>query len=159
MQQPYNPYYGQPGDGPAPGVRWGSRFGRLIAYWVDGFILALVLGLFFGIAGGVTAVAAQGDSSPLAIVSLVLMVVGLVVGIAWKPWFWTHGGQTPGYKLLGLKVVRQADGGPITGGQAVGRLLSYIVSAIFYLGFIWILFDAKRQGWHDKLANTVVIAA
>ena len=28
---------------------------------------------------------------------------------------------------------------------------------IFDLGFIWILFDSKRQGWHDKLAGTVVI--
>jgi uncharacterized RDD family membrane protein YckC len=41
--------------------------------------------------------------------------------------------------------------------QAVGRLLGYVVSSILYLGFIWILFDERRQGWHDKLAGTVVI--
>ena len=61
-------------------------------------------------------------------------------------------------KMLRLRVVRAADGGPVTGGQAVLRLIGFWISAaVFYLGFIWILFDSQRQGWHDKIASTVMI--
>jgi hypothetical protein len=35
--------------------------------------------------------------------------------------------------------------------------VGYLVSNIFYLGFIWVAFDGKKQGWHDKIAGTVVI--
>ena len=158
MQQPPPGYYAQPPmTGPAPGIEWGSRLGRFIAYFVDGFVMALVIGVFYAIGGVAIAAGASGESGALAMVGAVIVLAGIVVGVAWKPWWWTHGGQTPGYRMMGLRIVRERDGGPITTGQAIGRLLSYIVSAFFYLGFIWILFDARRQGWHDKLAGTVVI--
>jgi len=45
-------------------------------------------------------------------------------------------------------------------GQAIGRYLAYFVSALVLgLGFIWIAFDTRKQGWHDKLAGTVVVRA
>jgi uncharacterized RDD family membrane protein YckC len=44
-------------------------------------------------------------------------------------------------------------------GKLIGRYFAYIVSCIFMLGFIWIAFDKRKQGWHDKLAGTVVIHA
>ncbi|MHB8892355.1 MAG: RDD family protein [Candidatus Limnocylindrales bacterium] len=160
MHQPPPGYYAQPPmTGPAPCIEWGSRLGRFIAYLVDGFVMALVIGVFYAIGGVVIAAGVSGESGALAMVGAVIMLAGIVVGVAWKPWWWTHGGQTPGYRMMGLRVVREQDGGPITTGQAIGRLLGYIISAFFYLGFIWILFDARRQGWHDKLAGTVVIGA
>jgi uncharacterized RDD family membrane protein YckC len=42
--------------------------------------------------------------------------------------------------------------------RLVIRLLCYFVSALpFYLGFLWAAFDRRKQGWHDKIAGTVVI--
>ena len=42
--------------------------------------------------------------------------------------------------------------------QLIGRYLGYYVSTIpLMLGFLWVAFDARKQGWHDKMANTVVI--
>jgi uncharacterized RDD family membrane protein YckC len=145
--------------GPAPGVNYGGAGARLIAYIVDGFIMGLVYLAFFIVGGVLAAAAGSSNNGAGAGLALVVILIAVIVLIAWKPYFWTHGGQTPGYKILRLRVVRAVDGGPISTGQAVGRLLSYIVSGFLYLGFIWILFDSRRQGWHDKLANTVVIEA
>lgn len=64
---------------------------------------------------------------------------------------------TLGKKLMNIKVV-DIDGQPLSTRISIRRnglkLLSYF--AIF-LGFIWILFDKKKQGWHDKLTNTYVV--
>lgn len=146
--------------GPAPGVNYGGAGARFVAYLVDGFIMGVIYLAFF-IVGGILAAAVGSSSSGAgAGVALIVLLVAVVVLIAWKPYFWTHGGQTPGYKMLRLRVVRAVDGGPISGGQAVGRLFGYLVSGFLLdLGFIWILIDSRRQGWHDKLANTVVIEA
>ncbi len=45
-------------------------------------------------------------------------------------------------------------------GKTVMRLIGYFVSSIvIWLGFLWILFDANKQGWHDKIAGTYVVKA
>ena len=73
--------------------------------------------------------------------------------------FWTLAGQTPGKTLMGLRIVT-VDGKPLTFGRSVRRFLGYIVSMFaFWLGFVWILVDNRRQGWHDKIAGTFVIYA
>jgi uncharacterized RDD family membrane protein YckC len=59
--------------------------------------------------------------------------------------------------FFGLQVV-SADGAPISFGIAFLRAVGYLVSgALFNLGFIWAAFDKRKQGWHDKIAGTVVI--
>jgi uncharacterized RDD family membrane protein YckC len=71
--------------------------------------------------------------------------------------FWTLLGYTPGKFLLGLKIIRR-DGSKLTPGRAFLRFIGYWISAIpLFFGFIWIIFDHRRQGWHDKLADTQVI--
>jgi len=71
--------------------------------------------------------------------------------------FWALLGFTPGKLLLGLKIVRR-DGRKMGLGRAIIRFIGYWISAIpLFLGFIWILFDGRREGWHDKLAGTHVI--
>lgn len=72
-----------------------------------------------------------------------------------------HGttGQTFGKMIFGLQVV-QSTGEKMTLGVGFLRWVGYIISGmVFYLGFIWIAFDGKKQGWHDKIAGTVVIRA
>jgi uncharacterized RDD family membrane protein YckC len=59
-----------------------------------------------------------------------------------------------------IKVVRDADGGPVSVGQAILRLIGFWVSTlVFYIGFIWILIDSRRRGWPDLLGGTIVISA
>lgn len=73
-------------------------------------------------------------------------------------WFWRRYFGTPGKMLVKVKIVDAETGNKMSVGQAIGRYFAYIISSIpFGLGFIWIAFDKKKQGWHDKLAGTVVI--
>lgn len=72
--------------------------------------------------------------------------------------FWKFRGATPGKILIGAKVVDARTLGPLSSGQAIGRYLAYFPSTIvLMLGLLWVAFDKKKQGWHDKLAGTVVI--
>jgi len=72
--------------------------------------------------------------------------------------FWRYRSATPGKMLLKLEIVDATNGGTPTTGQLIGRYLAYYVSTIpFALGLLWVAFDPRKQGWHDKLANTVVI--
>lgn len=73
-------------------------------------------------------------------------------------WFWLRFYGTPGKMATKLKILDAKTGNKISLGQAIGRYFAYILSTIpFGLGFIWIAVDKKKQGWHDKLAGTVVI--
>lgn len=74
--------------------------------------------------------------------------------------FWLYKQATPGKMALSIKVVDAKTGGALTVGQSVGRYLGYFVSTIpLGLGLIWVAFDPRKQGWHDKLAGTVVVRA
>ena len=73
-------------------------------------------------------------------------------------WIWLR--ATPGKIVIGAEVVDARSGGKLTLAQSVIRFLGYFVSIIpLCLGLIWVGFDPRKQGWHDKLAGTVVIRA
>jgi uncharacterized RDD family membrane protein YckC len=60
--------------------------------------------------------------------------------------------------LLSLRVVDAKTGGSLSVGQSIARYLGYFVAGIpFGLGILWVGFDSKKQGWHDKIAGTVVV--
>mgnify|MGYP001812553273 CR=1 FL=1 len=72
--------------------------------------------------------------------------------------FWIYRSATPGKMLLGLTIVDANTGGKPSTGQFIGRYLGYYVSTIpLLLGLNWVGIDKRKQGWHDKLAGTVVI--
>ena len=72
--------------------------------------------------------------------------------------FWRRYRGSPGKLLLGCRVVDARSGGTLSVGQAVLRWFAYIVSMLpLCLGFLWIAWDARKQGFHDKIAGTVVI--
>lgn len=75
-------------------------------------------------------------------------------------WFWVQRQATPGKAALALRVVDAESGSPLSLAQSIGRYLAYFVSTIpFGLGLLWVGFDSRKQGWHDKLASTVVVRA
>jgi uncharacterized RDD family membrane protein YckC len=72
--------------------------------------------------------------------------------------FWRLWQATPGKAMLSLHVVDADSGKRLSVGQAAVRYLCYIISMLpLCLGFIWVAFDRKKQGWHDKIAGTVVV--
>lgn len=72
--------------------------------------------------------------------------------------FWLARGATPGKMAMSARIVDAQTGGPLTPIQSVIRYLGYFVSIIpLFLGIIWVAFDRRKQGWHDKLAGTVVV--
>ena len=74
--------------------------------------------------------------------------------------FWLYRQATPGKMALSIRIVDATAGNPPSASQCVGRYLAYFVSIIpLGLGLIWVAFDKRKQGWHDKLARTVVIRA
>ena len=72
--------------------------------------------------------------------------------------FWIYRSATPGKMLIGARIVDARTGQAARTRQLIVRYAGYYVSAIiFMLGFIWVGLDRRKQGWHDKLAGTVVI--
>jgi uncharacterized RDD family membrane protein YckC len=80
-----------------------------------------------------------------------------LLALAYFAGLWTWRGTTVGGIVVNLKVVR-ADGQPMNLAAALVRALAAAFSVIvFFLGFLWILWDKERQGWHDKIAGTAVV--
>jgi uncharacterized RDD family membrane protein YckC len=146
-------------SGPAPGVKFAGYGARLVAYIVDAIVLGIVIAVLSVVFIALIAGAAANDSGGAAIGStFIYVILILVVSVLYFPYFWANGGATPGMKMLHIRVVRDADGGPIGWGPAILRLIGYWVnSVVLYVGYIWIFIDKRRRGWHDLIAGTVVI--
>jgi len=72
--------------------------------------------------------------------------------------FWIYKSATPGKMATRLTIVDARTGGKPSTGQFIGRYLAYYIAIIpLFLGIIWVGIDKRKQGWHDKLAGTVVI--
>jgi uncharacterized RDD family membrane protein YckC len=70
--------------------------------------------------------------------------------------FWTQG-WTPGARVLGMRIVT-ADGSPPGAARAARRVLGAMLSELgFFLGYAWMIWDRRRQTWHDKIAGTYVV--
>lgn len=72
--------------------------------------------------------------------------------------FWIYRQATPGKMAIGAKIVDAKTLSKPSTGQLVGRYLGYYVSILpFLFGLFWVGIDKKKQGFHDKLAGTLVI--
>ena len=146
----------EPTPGPAPGVEFAEPGARLVGYIID-IVINVVLVVVLAIVGGLLAVT-------LPILSVIPFLAIIIIPLIYFPYFWSRqgpeNGQTPGMKQMGIRVVRDSDGGPITIGPAILRLIGYWVSGfVFYIGYIWIFVDKRRRGWFDLIAGTVVVKA
>ena len=139
---------------------------RLAAFLVDVIILVAIIWVFnglWGLASGAGWMVSTGVD-PLAAdvvgatgLWLLRSLIVFLIVVAYLVCFWAWRGQTPGKMLLRLKIVR-IDGSDIDWGVAVIRFLSYIMSVVLlFIGYLWVAFDAYKQGLHDKMADTYVI--
>jgi len=132
-----------------------AGFGLRYGAWMFDFLITLIAIMFFTFI--VTAVSRQsvvGSNRDIVIVSvltLLLFVINFVVLAG-------SNGQSAGMRILGIYIAR-VDGRPFTIKDAAMRhLIGYPLSTVaFFLGFLWMLWDPRQQGWHDKLAGTIVV--
>jgi uncharacterized RDD family membrane protein YckC len=86
------------------------------------------------------------------------VMLGYVMPVIFTIWFWLRYQGTPGKILLKLQIVDAKTTTALTLRQAVVRYFGYFLSIlVILLGFFWVAFDKRKQGWHDKLASTAVI--
>jgi uncharacterized RDD family membrane protein YckC len=123
---------------------------RLAAFLIDWMVVFVVYGPLVIMAFG-TEYFSLDVPRYWDLATLLVIAVGTLL-------FWRHQGATPGKIAIAAKIVDAETGQAPRTARLVVRLLAYIVSALpLYLGFLWIAFDRRKQGWHDKIAGTVVI--
>ena len=90
--------------------------------------------------------------------AIVIWLSLFVIQLLYFGLFWSRRGATPGQQALGIQVRNERDGSRVSLKRALLRYFGYFVSIwILYIGFIWVAFDSRKQGWHDKIAGTVVV--
>lgn len=149
-------------------LSWASGHGdyagfvsRMVAFIIDQVIIAAALAgtaVFLGLAAQTFQIRQALGLETLtgALAAAVAGAAGFFLGLVYNVGFWVLAGQTPGKWLTGLLVV-QANGERLKLGRALLRWLGYWLSGILFVGFLWVLLDGRRQGFHDKLARTLVV--
>jgi uncharacterized RDD family membrane protein YckC len=159
-QQPYGyqPGYQQQGYGYSygPTYTYAGFWRRAGAAVLDGLVLMIPSSIINAAAGGnVSATVGYGFTPGQAAIANVLTTL---LGVAYYAWFEGVRGQTPGKMALGLRVINQDTGQYIGIGRGIGRYFARWLSAIpILLGYFWMLWDPRKQCWHDKLVRNVVV--
>ena len=122
-----------------------------VANLVVSFVLGFLIGILIYASGAVL------NESSTTTLNILSYFVALVLGAGYFSFYWA-GGQTWGMRWLRLRVVDAQTGQPIGVSRGFLRYLGYLVSCLAcYVGLIWAAFDPRKQGWHDKIANSVVV--
>lgn len=144
--------------GPEDAVRYIGLATRVISFVVDAALISVV-----AIVVGVGAALIQGVLHLPSNVQTIIQAIGAgayVLGtVAYFAGFWSAGGQTPGARVMRIRVLTSS-GEPVTWRRALVRCAGVVLAALpLFAGFIRILFDAKRRGFQDRFAGTVVVEA
>lgn len=149
-QQAQQGYPQQAGYGAPTYAGWGSRVG---SYLIDGLIAGAPTGIFYGI--GFAMVMNGSGAGAIFLFLAFLLALGLGLWIAYKE---GTTGQSPGKKVMGTYTVSESTGQPIGFGMAFVRKLAHFLDSIACsIGYLWPLWDDKRQCFADKVCSTVVI--
>ena len=150
------PYYGQASDGYSdpqqsrpPLASW---IVRVAATLLDG---AIVLGLFIAVSllAALIAYASSSASGIFGILGFFSVIAFYIMQLVQQG----KTGATIGKKAVKIRVLREVDGQPTGPLMAIGRYFAHILDSIFYIGYLWPLWDAKKQTFADKICNTVVV--
>ncbi|MGW0363996.1 RDD family protein [Streptomyces sp. NPDC002990] len=140
---------GMPGAGMPPLAHWGHRVG---AYLLDALI---IVGPMYAL-GLIDLATSDNPEEPGF-----LFVIGVVYAFAMGFFqLYKEGktGQSTGKKVVGISLRREADGSPLGFGMALVRKLAHVLDGLpCYIGWLWPLWDEKKQTFADKVCSTVVI--
>ena len=143
---------------PPPAPAYEGLVTRAIAFAVDAAIvdlIALVVGVGVGLALSILSI---GDD-----LQVVLLACGGAAFVVWTvayfAVFWSTTGQTPGNRLMHIRVCDGDDGAVLSPRRSLLRFGALVLAALpLFAGFLPILVDDRRRGLHDMLAGTVVVA-
>ena len=166
---PFRAIYGYDAPRRAPLAGWGRR---VLAYAFDSFLAFVVGAPFFvgywqffrsldtttDVYGEPTLTSGAGVPSS----ALVLMAVGALLYVAFYVYNWCirqgRTGYTFGKTVVGIKLVDERSGQPIGGLMSFVRQLAHILDGLVCnLGYLWPLWDAKKQTFADKIMGTLVV--
>ena|SRR3989344_6723183 len=138
-------------------IQYAGFWIRLAAKLIDLFILALLLALPFYLLNFL----ATGSPIPKELPTFVYIYIFLwfIIFILYDIYFIKKYNATPGKMIMRIKVVK-ADNSSVTWATSIVRWIIYKLGSgwwVLFLGVLWIIWDEKKQGWHDKVANTYVI--
>jgi len=136
-----------------PELEYVGFWARVLAALIDTVMLViLMLPLTFFVYGQLSAPGSGMTQGPMDILINWVLPAAVVI------WLWMRRQATPGKMVLSARIVDADTGKAPTLTQFVIRYLGYFVSTIpLGLGLLWVAFDRRKQGWHDKMANTVVV--
>ena len=144
---------GSPGTAAKP-VEYVGFWKRFVAFLIDTFIvLAVTVPLVLAIYGWSYGNRAGGVFAGFwdFVIQVVFPAVAVIV-------FWRYRGATPGKMAISAKIVDAETLAAPSTGRLVVRYFAYIVSTLpLFIGFAWIGIDRRKQGFHDKIAGTVVV--
>ena len=143
-----------------------QRFGAFFIDAIIGGLLALIPALIVGF--GVYAIVgpaergelAPGETDPAETAGIISGYAAYFLGGALYTWLGNAYGGTFGKRIFGIRVVLEATGEDIGLARSFIRLLVYWVGySALYLGLLWMLWDKKKQTWHDKASGSIVVKA
>lgn len=143
-------------------VKYAGFLKRFLAIFIDGIILMsinFIVQLPLGLMGAVISSGDDAGTEMAAVATQGLAsMIGVVVNLAYSVGFLTAKGATPGKMALGLVVVN-TEHGKISLTKALLRetVGKFVSSFVLLLGYFWVIWDEKKQGWHDKIAGTLVV--
>ena len=150
----------RPPEPPAePGSAYAGLATRVIACAADVLLIQAVTWMV----GAIAAVAASmlGLSGDLR--AALIALGGLAATVWWVSYFvffWSATGQTPGNRLMQIRVQDAVDGRPLSLRRALLRVPAALLSALLlFAGYLMILVDSRRRALHDRLVRSVVVYA
>lgn len=151
------PEPGGPSEQPAIPFIYGGFWRRFWALLLDGVVLAS-LALLVNIAGmTMLHVLSFEIADSVRAMFMPQLIANTLMKACYFIYFHAETGQTVGKKAFGLKVVQengQLIGWPHAAGRYVGAFVSLLA---FGLGYLWVVVDERKQGWHDKVAGSYVV--
>ena len=137
---------------PSSEIRYIGFWPRALAQVVDNALAGLLI---------LPAVFTQGwayfDPSRSKSFSEVVYTQVLPLTVLYLMWHFFQ--RSPGKYLIRAKIVDAETLGPASSGQLLLRMVGYVPSGlVFGLGFLAVFSDPRRQGWHDKMAGTLVVS-
>ncbi|EEY93352.1 RDD family protein [Acinetobacter junii SH205] len=130
---------------------------RVGASIIDSIIVMVALIPLTMIFGGGSTTASTNDFSSFQFATTANWFWQILIAVYYI-FCWVKFAGTPGKLLLRLKVLDEKTGNHVTVGQGIIRYIGYIpATLVLFIGLIWVAFDSKKQGWHDKMAKTVVV--
>ncbi|HUV47302.1 MAG TPA: RDD family protein [Candidatus Bathyarchaeia archaeon] len=151
-----------PPSSPAMTIMYASFKSRFLASLIDGIIL-VVINFVITIVSKLPFIFLSESSSEnykiiQSLVSMVSSIIAMLINSGYFVYFIGSKGQTLGKKALKIKVISINTHQPPGYSKAfIRECVGKVFSAVFCLGYLWMLWDKEKQAWHDKLAKTIVI--